>query len=74
MAPVLATPVPVKNKLPVVPEFTDDLLAQANQSVSSDLGDASSNLASTPAVSGKTAGQAIIEALEVQLEGAPRPA
>ena len=64
MAPVLATPIPVKNELPVVPEFTADLLAQANQSVSSDLGDASSNLASAPAVSGKTAGQAIIEALE----------
>ena len=64
MAPVLATPVPVPPSVPVTPEFTHDLMAQANQSVSSDLGDASSNLASQPAIEGKTAGQAIIEALE----------
>ena len=64
MAPVIATPVPVPPSVPVTPEFTHDLMAQANQSVSSDLGDASSNLASQPAIEGKTAGQAIIEALE----------
>jgi len=64
MAPVLATPVPIQTNRAPAPEFTEDLLAQANQSVSSDLGDASSNLATTPTVTGKSAGQAIIEALE----------
>ena len=64
MAPVLATPVPIQPNRAPAPAFTEDLLAQANQSVSSDLGDASSNLATTPTVAGKSAGQAIIEALE----------
>jgi D-alanyl-D-alanine carboxypeptidase/D-alanyl-D-alanine-endopeptidase (penicillin-binding protein 4) len=64
MAPVLATPLPLGPDPVPASEMAQELLAQANNAVSSELGDVSSNLAPNSNVSGKTAGDAIIEALE----------
>ncbi len=64
MAPVLGSPLPPAATADKPEGLGQELLAQASHSASAELGDVSSNLAPTQAVAGKTAGQAIIEALE----------